>query len=116
MRREAMTDHSGEPVGSLAEELAKLMGVVSGLADQTADDGVVGERDGDHGTEPASDGPDHTAHIANRSEEHTSELQSRGHLVCRLLLEKKKKKSAAAKLTDHPTGQPSGHQTAHSDA
>src|SRR5207253_6334495 len=29
---------------------------------------------------------------ALRSEEHTSELQSRGHLVCRLLLEKKKKK------------------------
>src|SRR5437870_10720081 len=29
-----------------------------------------------------------------RSEEHTSELQSRGHLVCRLLLEKKKKKIA----------------------
>src|SRR5215510_16609144 len=27
---------------------------------------------------------------ASRSEEHTSELQSRGHLVCRLLLEKKK--------------------------
>src|SRR5690625_6317858 len=27
---------------------------------------------------------------ADRSEEHTSELQSRGHLVCRLLLEKKK--------------------------
>src|SRR5690625_7574267 len=29
-----------------------------------------------------------------RSEEHTSELQSRGHLVCRLLLEKKNKKKA----------------------
>src|SRR5256884_6667327 len=28
--------------------------------------------------------------VANRSEEHTSELQSRLHLVCRLLLEKKK--------------------------
>src|SRR5437870_9784338 len=28
--------------------------------------------------------------IPGRSEEHTSELQSRGHLVCRLLLEKKK--------------------------
>src|SRR5690625_6439303 len=27
---------------------------------------------------------------SRRSEEHTSELQSRGHLVCRLLLEKKK--------------------------
>src|SRR5207253_5267551 len=29
--------------------------------------------------------------VEPRSEEHTSELQSRGHLVCRLLLEKKKK-------------------------
>src|SRR2546422_8155524 len=35
------------------------------------------------------------AHEARlRSEEHTSELQSRLHLVCRLLLEKKKKKNA----------------------
>src|SRR2546422_3937428 len=33
-----------------------------------------------------------------RSEEHTSELQSRLHLVCRLLLEKKKKKSRTSKL------------------
>src|SRR5690554_5618403 len=32
------------------------------------------------------------ASVKNRSEEHTSELQSRPHLVCRLLLEKKKKK------------------------
>src|SRR5688572_32569139 len=31
-------------------------------------------------------------HIAERSEEHTSELQSQSNLVCRLLLEKKKKK------------------------
>src|SRR2546429_4609387 len=31
-----------------------------------------------------------------RSEEHTSELQSRLHLVCRLLLEKKKKKDIRA--------------------
>src|SRR5690625_6851689 len=34
----------------------------------------------------------HSASTKLRSEEHTSELQSRGHLVCRLLLEKKKKK------------------------
>src|SRR5439155_23057962 len=34
------------------------------------------------------------AAIEQRSEEHTSELQSRGHLVCRLLLEKKKTRSA----------------------
>src|SRR5690554_7293895 len=32
-----------------------------------------------------------------RSEEHTSELQSRPHLVCRLLLEKKKKKKTTNK-------------------
>src|SRR5437660_2414393 len=35
---------------------------------------------------------DGVSFVATRSEEHTSELQSRGHLVCRLLLEKKKKK------------------------
>src|SRR5690625_6990750 len=33
------------------------------------------------------------------SEEHTSELQSRGHLVCRLLLEKKKTKTKQHKQT-----------------
>src|SRR5690554_7589459 len=33
----------------------------------------------------------------DRSEEHTSELQSRPHLVCRLLLEKKKKKKRRKK-------------------
>src|SRR5690625_6538271 len=35
-----------------------------------------------------------------RSEEHTSELQSRGHLVCRLLLEKKKTASKSAQKTN----------------
>src|SRR3989442_4568516 len=39
---------------------------------------------------PDPDGP----MTATRSEEHTSELQSRPHLVCRLLLEKKKHKPA----------------------
>src|SRR5439155_2696752 len=38
----------------------------------------------------SSTGPARTARCrTRRSEEHTSELQSRGHLVCRLLLEKK---------------------------
>src|SRR5258708_12439761 len=37
--------------------------------------------------------PLESALIRQRSEEHTSELQSPDHLVCRLLLEKKKKKS-----------------------
>src|SRR5689334_23891048 len=37
--------------------------------------------------------------LFQRSEEHTSELQSQFHLVCRLLLEKKKKK----KKNNHPS-------------
>src|SRR5438874_5345265 len=37
----------------------------------------------------------------SRSEEHTSELQSRRDLVCRLLLEKKKKKTTHTNYTDH---------------
>src|SRR3989442_11810562 len=41
--------------------------------------GAGGRRRSDHDSGPAA-----------RSEEHTSELQSRPHLVCRLLLEKKK--------------------------
>src|SRR2546429_3755288 len=44
------------------------------------------ERDNGRGDKRASPAP-----IEHRSEEHTSELQSRLHLVCRLLLEKKKK-------------------------
>src|SRR3989449_8385354 len=38
---------------------------------------------------------------ASRSEEHTSELQSRLHLVCRLLLEKKKKTSSYLSAPRH---------------
>src|SRR5690625_6731207 len=39
--------------------------------------------------------------ISSRSEEHTSELQSRGHLVCRLLLEKKKRIVSLLQHTRH---------------
>src|SRR3989442_8656106 len=44
--------------------------------------------------------------VACRSEEHTSELQSRPHLVCRLLLEKKK--TAQRLLLDHEPIHPAG--------
>src|SRR2546429_3887771 len=53
-------------------------------------------RDGDVDGTPAADrsvGP------ASRSEEHTSELQSRLHLVCRLLLEKKKEHGSYPTVT-----------------
>src|SRR5439155_22055339 len=74
---------------------------------------AVNEQGGDRGVDAAREAADHPAgadlladathlvlddrrrrpgasHPRARSEEHTSELQSRGHLVCRLLLEKKK--------------------------
>src|SRR3712207_6988678 len=47
-------------------------------------------RPGPAGARGAADGP---APAGARSEEHTSELQSRQYLVCRLLLEKKKKRN-----------------------
>src|SRR5439155_21939109 len=59
----------------------------AGTDDRPGDFGAAAQRPvrgGRHATEPDE------RHV--RSEEHTSELQSRGHLVCRLLLEKKKKK------------------------
>src|SRR3989442_11258563 len=58
---------------------------------------VEGERErGEAGDAPALDGALERLlavllEAVARSEEHTSELQSRPHLVCRLLLEKKKK-------------------------
>src|SRR5256885_6558628 len=41
-----------------------------------------------------------TANLLNRSEEHTSELQSPCNLVCRLLLEKKKKSTALSRIVN----------------
>src|SRR5690625_7095312 len=43
--------------------------------------------------------PGRRPRLPMRSEEHTSELQSRGHLVCRLLLEKKNTKQVCRKAT-----------------
>src|SRR2546422_1891088 len=48
-------------------------------------------RDAHHWTKTSTNAP--------RSEEHTSELQSRLHLVCRLLLEKKKKQTPDSTTT-----------------
>src|SRR6202043_374488 len=43
-----------------------------------------------------------------RSEEHTSELQSRPHLVCRLLLEKKKNNQIVQQTTEAEPASPTG--------
>src|SRR5436305_9915192 len=61
------------------QALAHLLLLVLGEHAQDAVDGLAG-----------ADGVQRAVHHV-RSEEHTSELQSRPHLVCRLLLEKKKK-------------------------
>src|SRR3989449_11186068 len=62
--------------------------------DELSGDSTQLARRGHPGTTPARPGPVRRAGNRGgrgRSEEHTSELQSRLHLVCRLLLEKKKK-------------------------
>src|SRR2546429_6334032 len=51
-------------------------------------------------------------HAPTRSEEHTSELQSRLHLVCRLLLEKKKS-SPPPVVTCGTAQRPSGQRARH---
>src|SRR5689334_24838498 len=53
----------------------------------------------DHGAEPVWSTNATTVVYRSRSEEHTSELQSQFHLVCRLLLEKKKKKNTTTTNT-----------------
>src|SRR2546422_7844602 len=58
---------------------------------------VLGPTDAERALEPSATFDAEFVHA--RSEEHTSELQSRLHLVCRLLLEKKKKKEYKDRLT-----------------
>src|SRR2546422_1469062 len=59
-----------------------------------AEDSPVPDRHDARGAQHAEPAAQHPF----RSEEHTSELQSRLHLVCRLLLEKKKKKKEKQQL------------------
>src|SRR3989449_7762550 len=62
----------------------------------------VGEGHGELGLFGGSERIDAQRVLQTRSEEHTSELQSRLHLVCRLLLEKKKKLATAHDVsTEH---------------
>src|SRR5690625_339847 len=75
------------------QEIAK-----SGVAREDLEDGVGADCLSIDGgiLQPPADNVDRVvvpaaAYKYPRSEEHTSELQSRGHLVCRLLLEKKKR-------------------------
>src|SRR5699024_12699395 len=74
-----------------------------GLLVDGVDDGlqVIAGRSGDDDLLGASIDVSHALDLAGRSEEHTSELQSRFDLVCRLLLEKKQIRQAQAGRTDN---------------
>src|SRR2546428_4400135 len=72
---------------------------------------VSGGRENTTCTWPAAGGP---ARCRSRSEEHTSELQSRSDLVCRLLLEKKKKKDEQ-RGADNRNRQPAINESDRSD-
>src|SRR2546422_6778648 len=78
---------SREPRGAGDRVVAVRLGVQQGTRVPCQDvEQALGGRDGGERRVPARD-----PLAEGRSEEHTSELQSRLHLVCRLLLEKKKK-------------------------
>src|SRR5690625_5615148 len=84
----SIPDRSGDAFGharwDAAHRVRLLLAVLAGRhADQLGEPGAERAQGGE------ADGEAHLGH-RERSEEHTSELQSRGHLVCRLLLEKKK--------------------------
>src|SRR5690349_22408825 len=66
------------------EEMGQLLGVLREVVESGLKRNVT--------LHPRKSGGDVIPTSLNRSEEHTSELQSRRDLVCRLLLEKKKKK------------------------
>src|SRR3989440_5050922 len=70
----------GEPAGALADAIKKTFGDFTKFKEQIA------------GAAISRFGSGWAWLTVARSEEHTSELQSRSDLVCRLLLEKKKKK------------------------
>src|SRR2546428_8304485 len=85
--RSSSIAHLNEATGAFAESSKKLGGVVD-KADSAMDS-----------TKKAADDLQKVMSSATqRSEEHTSELQSRSDLVCRLLLEKKKQDLSSCKL------------------
>src|SRR3712207_8576986 len=73
--------------GDVAERVGAFITELLGVGRAADADGVHDEQDPPR-------------HVSQRSEEHTSELQSRQYLVCRLLLEKKKKKDNTRWYTD----------------
>src|SRR5439155_22170107 len=89
----ALGASSREPLLYVTNEIPNTISVVSPRTNAVVATIPVGKRPRGMALSPDK----RTVYVAlgqddvHRSEEHTSELQSRGHLVCRLLLEKKKR-------------------------
>src|SRR5690554_7275262 len=79
---------AGDEIIPLGEKDKENDGVIEWLEKKKENDGVIEWLE----KKKENDGVIEWLEKKKRSEEHTSELQSRPHLVCRLLLEKKKKK------------------------
>src|SRR2546429_5267770 len=80
-------------VGHILEEAPGFVFRLAGQAEVNHDHGRLRWHFGPNGAAPVVTGMD--VAVFKRSEEHTSELQSRLHLVCRLLLEKKQRQHDA---------------------
>src|SRR5690625_5866690 len=92
-------DLTGKTVVAIGGNSVLGSSMVKGLADQGARVAVVG-RNLETAEQVVQDIKRLRPTTATRSEEHTSELQSRGHLVCRLLLEKKKQKNKQEHMSE----------------
>src|SRR3712207_6911135 len=78
---------SPEQISPVLDYLGRATAKVHCVADKDSDPTIVGFQTEDEIVEALSGKEEE---FVQRSEEHTSELQSRQYLVCRLLLEKKK--------------------------
>src|SRR3712207_8341216 len=85
--------HDALPISTVGRQLAQRLGVRYAEADDFHSAANVAKMAAGH---PLTD----------RSEEHTSELQSRQYLVCRLLLEKKHNEITFASLHSWPKPEP----------
>src|SRR5699024_12678584 len=91
---------------SLHDALPISTGGAGGGHDSPSGTGSRPAETGDSTPDAAADPPPNLLDEESRSEEHTSELQSRFDLVCRLLLEKKKTISHPARRTATPSSCP----------
>src|SRR2546422_8309799 len=101
--RDGVQVHDREQAIMLVLQLDPVLDGAEVVADVQLARGLDAGKDACHGVTTYDCGarPRKVRELKDRSEEHTSELQSRLHLVCRLLLEKKKKQK-----TRNETGRP----------